>query len=278
MLKFNFTVGLRWKLGVGGGASGLDFSALTALPQSRESDVTTAAETTATALSITPQQVVDALGRANYWFDWRSSFTDTAGTVPAVQGNAIAAIKDYKSGFLLSSPNAAEQPTLGADGWVNDGTDFLSASNATAIPQGNSTRSIVASFDLASAVNGAHFYAMGTASEGEQVSILIAADLYRIGFFIGPSFSSEIVSTGKQIVSFTVNSSQIGDFRLNGVSRTTEDVSTIDTTGQALFWGASLLGGDQSSAKNYQFIVSPEENDIDILDTFVNAYDSLGVI
>jgi hypothetical protein len=138
-------------LGVNRGRStasvSLNFSALTALPASRRGSLMLAANTVATALSVTPQSVIDAAGRCLEWWDWRSNtFTDAGATTPAVQGNAIHTFRGVKAGLLAAQSDAALKPTLGVGGIVITQDQMIAPS--TGFPSGDTALGCVSVLDF----------------------------------------------------------------------------------------------------------------------------------
>jgi hypothetical protein len=108
----------------------IDYSALPHLSSSLEPLVTSAARAAATAQNTTTQAIVDALGRASLVWNWRESYTDTAATTPAVQGNAVGGWKDWRVGAIATQSNATNKPTRASNGLDFNGTsDYFEVAN-----------------------------------------------------------------------------------------------------------------------------------------------------
>jgi hypothetical protein len=85
------------------GAAGLNFSALTALPAGRRSSA-----------GWIDQATIASFAKANIWLDAFAAFSDTAATVPALTGDAVAAIKDNAVARTWTQSNSVNRPTLAA--------------------------------------------------------------------------------------------------------------------------------------------------------------------
>ena len=130
------SMGLGLQLGRSGvGVSGLNFSALTALPSGRQSAVTTAANTAAATLSVTPQSIIDALsvgrGLCSMLPNDGCLLASTGGAV-TVQGDPVGAIRSWTGVELATQSNASLRPTSGADGIIGDGAKELALINLVA--------------------------------------------------------------------------------------------------------------------------------------------------
>ncbi len=108
--------------------SGLNFSALTALPSGRQSAVTTAANTAAATLSVTPQSIIDALsvgrGLCSMLPGDGCLLASTGGAV-TVQGDPVGAIRSWTGVELATQSNASLQPTSAAGGLYGDGSKLM---------------------------------------------------------------------------------------------------------------------------------------------------------
>ena len=85
------------------GAAGLNFSALTALPAWRRSSA-----------GWIDQATIDSFAKANIWLDAFAAFSDTAATVPALAGDAVAAIKDNAVARTWTQSNSVNRPVQAA--------------------------------------------------------------------------------------------------------------------------------------------------------------------
>jgi hypothetical protein len=87
------------------GCGGLDFSALTNLPSSRQTQLEDAGIT---------QAQINALASASIWFDAYGVASDLSYTTPALTGDPVASAYDNIAGNLWTQANAANRPTLAA--------------------------------------------------------------------------------------------------------------------------------------------------------------------
>ena len=97
------SMGLGLQLVRSGAAGSLNFSALTALPAGRKSSA-----------GWLDQATIDSFAKANIWLDAFAAFSDTAATVPALTGDAVAAIKDNAAARTWTQSNSVDRPTLAA--------------------------------------------------------------------------------------------------------------------------------------------------------------------
>lgn len=123
--------GLGGIINVGGGAAGLDFSALTSLPAGRQSAVTTAAESAATTLSVSAQSIIDALavgrGLASLLPNDGCLLASSGGAV-TVQDDPVGAIRSWTGIELAVQANVSTRPVSGANGLVTDGGRLMQLS------------------------------------------------------------------------------------------------------------------------------------------------------
>jgi len=107
--------------------SGLNFSALTALPSGRQSAVTTAANAAAATLSVTPQSIIDALsvgrGLCSMLPNDGCLLASSGGAV-TVQGDPVGAIRSWTGVELATQSNASLRPVSGADGLFFDNKEM----------------------------------------------------------------------------------------------------------------------------------------------------------
>ena len=118
------SMGLGLQLGRSGAAgAGLNFSALTALPAGRRSSA-----------GWIDQATIASFAKASIWLDAFAAFSDTAATVPALTGDAVAAIKDNAAARTWTQSNSVNRSTLAASPTrlTGDYDKALSASGNTA--------------------------------------------------------------------------------------------------------------------------------------------------
>ena len=113
------SMGLGLGLVRSGAGAGLNFSALTALPSGRQSAVTTAANTAAAALSVTPQSIIDALsvgrGLCSMLPNDGCLLASSGGAV-TVQGDPVGAIRSWTGVEVATQSNASLRPVSAAEG------------------------------------------------------------------------------------------------------------------------------------------------------------------
>jgi hypothetical protein len=130
-------------IGGGRGASGLDFSALTALPSSAYATFTTHAETAVTAAntelstSLTAQDVIDALavGRGFCFPTYGGCLDASGGSVVSV-GSDVGALQTVTGIEIATQNNAVTQPTLTIDGLLSEDGDSMSLGNLSTWTEG----------------------------------------------------------------------------------------------------------------------------------------------
>ena len=132
------SLGLGLQLGRSGAAgAGLDFSALTALPSASQSAVTTAANTAAATLSVTPQSIIDALsvgrGLCSMLPNDGCLLASSGGAV-TVQGDPVGAIRSWTGVELATQSNASLQPISGATALLKITDDVMSLTGLSAGP------------------------------------------------------------------------------------------------------------------------------------------------
>ena len=126
------SMGLGLGLGLVRSGSGLNFSALAALPSGRQSAVTTAANTAAATLSVTPQSIIDALsvgrGLCSMLPNDGCLLASSGGAV-TVQGDPVGAIRSWTGVELATQSNASLRPVSAADGLFANGSNSMQLGN-----------------------------------------------------------------------------------------------------------------------------------------------------